>query len=51
MLAWSRCRVATTAAESDAWRAAAAVHAQVSEFKPVRRFVAVMVLMMYVPAA
>ena len=47
MMAWPRCRVATTAEEKKAWRAAAGVHAQVTEFHPLRRFVAVMIMMMY----
>ena len=48
LLACGKCRVQTTEAESAAWRAAAAVHAQWLPFNPYRRIVSVMVLIMYV---
>ena len=41
------CRVATTESERSHWRAAAAARKQRTKFKPQRRFVAVMVLVMY----
>lgn len=48
LLACGKCRVQTTGAESSAWRASAAVHAQRLPFKPRRRIVSVMVLIMCV---
>ena len=47
LLACERCRVETTEEDRKAWRADAAVRAQWLPFKPLRRFVAVMVLVMY----
>ena len=47
LLACKRCRVETTEEERKVWRADAAVRAQWLPFKPLRRFVAVMVLVMY----
>ena len=47
LLSCKYCRVATTAAEKGAWRATNAVMRQRVPFKPGRRFVAVMVLLMY----
>ena len=47
LMACKCCRVDTTESEQNAWRAAAAVHAQRPHFAPHRRFIAVMVLVMY----
>ena len=47
LLAFPCCRVETTEEERKAWRAATAVRDQRMQFKPLRRFNAVMVLTMY----
>jgi hypothetical protein len=47
LVACKCCRVDTTASERSAWRAAMAVHEPPAPFYPRRRFVAVMVLVMY----
>jgi hypothetical protein len=47
LLAFPCCRVETTEEEHKAWRAATAVRDQRMQFRPLRRFYAVMVLMMY----